>query len=72
VGVPQVVEDRFDPALLAAVQARGQPIRTRPATYPLMPRGIWGGIVISGTSPRLSGARTPFTDGRIEGIGHQN
>ena len=70
-GIPQVVEDRFDPALLAAVQARGQPLRARPATDPLMPRGIWGGIVISGTSPRLSEARTPFTDGRIEGIGHQ-
>jgi len=70
-GIPQVVEDRFDPALLAAVQARGQPLRPRSATDPLMPRGIWGGIVISGTSPRLSGARTPFTDGRIEGIGHK-
>lgn len=70
-GIPQVVEDRFDPVLLAAVQARGQPLRTRRATDPLMPRGIWGGIAISGASPRLSGARTPFTDGRIEGIGHK-
>jgi gamma-glutamyltranspeptidase / glutathione hydrolase len=67
-GIPQVVEDRFDPALLAAVEARGQPLRTRPVTDPLMPRGFWGGIVLSSTSPRLSGARTPLLDGQVKGI----
>ena len=66
--IPQLVEDRFDPAVLAAVEARGQRLAIRPAADPSAPRGHWGGIAISREPPCLAGARTPNLFGRVEGI----
>ena len=66
--IPQLVDDRFDPGVLAAVKARGQRLTIRPAADPSAPPGHWGGIAISREPPCLAGARTPNLFGRVEGI----
>jgi gamma-glutamyltranspeptidase / glutathione hydrolase len=66
--VPQSVDDRFDPALLHAVQDRGQPLSIRPIDHLdlALTRGFWGALSIHPDSPRLRGGRTPLSGGCVE------
>lgn len=62
----QAVDDRFDPALLDAVRALGQPVSPHPVDDRTLPRGYWAGIVTSADrTPRCRGARTPFGQGPV-------
>ncbi|GAA0606884.1 hypothetical protein GCM10010174_25000 [Kutzneria viridogrisea] len=63
--IPQVIEDRFDPEVVRRTEELGQRLSVRPITERTIPRGFWGGI---GIGDRLTGGRTPFSGGRIEGI----
>ncbi|WP_163508814.1 gamma-glutamyltransferase [Fodinicola acaciae] len=65
-GIPQVIEDRFDPDVLAAVEKRGLQLSVRPLDDATIPRGYWGGIGIA--DGLLTGARTPFVHGEVEGL----
>jgi gamma-glutamyltranspeptidase/glutathione hydrolase len=62
--IPQVIEDRFDPDILRRTEQLGQRLAIRPVTDRSIPRGFWGGISIGDT---LIGARTPASDGLVEG-----
>ncbi|TDP97786.1 gamma-glutamyltransferase [Labedaea rhizosphaerae] len=64
--VPQVIDDRFDPAVVRATEELGQALAPRPLSEPTMPRGFWGGIQL-GDGP-LVGGRTPFSGGTVEGL----
>jgi gamma-glutamyltranspeptidase / glutathione hydrolase len=65
----RAVDDRFDPALLDAVRARGQQITPHAIDAPTLSRGYWGGIAHNpGRTPRYHGARTPSSWGPIRGI----
>jgi gamma-glutamyltranspeptidase / glutathione hydrolase len=65
----RAVDDRFDPALLDAVRARGQQVTPRAIDDPTLPRGYWGGVAHNpGQTPRYHGARTPRGWGPIRGI----
>lgn len=62
----RAVDDRFDPALLDAVRARGQQLTPHAINDPTLPRGHWGAIAHHpGRTPRYHGARTPFGRGPI-------
>jgi len=63
---PQTIDDRFDPALLQAVQDRGQPLSIRPIDDLALPRGFWGALSVKPERPRLRGGRTPFSGGCVE------
>jgi gamma-glutamyltranspeptidase/glutathione hydrolase len=64
--LPQVVDDAFDPDVLAKAQSMGMELDARPIQDSSIPRGYWGGIALADTSPRLMGARTPFSAGEVE------
>ncbi|GAA1669731.1 hypothetical protein GCM10009765_19020 [Fodinicola feengrottensis] len=66
--IPQVVDDRFGPEVLAGVEKLGLKTSARSVDDPTVPRGYWGGIAISESAPRLTGARTPFLPGEVEGL----
>ncbi|MGH3832227.1 MAG: gamma-glutamyltransferase [Pseudonocardiaceae bacterium] len=66
--IPQVVEDRFDRALLDAVQTLGQPLSIRPLDDRTLPRGFWGALSLHVEPPRLRGGRTPYSGGFVESI----
>jgi len=66
--VPEIVDDTFDPQLLAAVEALGQRVSARGVDDPTVPRGYWGGVTIDAETGALRGGRTPFVHGRVEGI----
>lgn len=66
--LPQTVDDRFNPALLQAVQDRGQPLTIRPIDHPdlTLTRGSWGALSVNPESPRLRGGHTSLSGGRVE------
>ncbi|HVV76750.1 MAG TPA: gamma-glutamyltransferase [Mycobacteriales bacterium] len=66
--VPEVVDDTFDAALLAEVAQRGQPTVAKSVDDASVPRGYWGGISIDPDTGALAGGRTPFVNGRVEGL----
>jgi gamma-glutamyltranspeptidase/glutathione hydrolase len=68
--VPQVVEDRFDPEVVRRTEELGQSLSVRPLSDRTIPRGFWGGIDLGVNTPpgTLTGARTPFSGGTVEGI----
>jgi gamma-glutamyltranspeptidase/glutathione hydrolase len=66
--LPQTIDDRFDPALLQAVQDRGQPLSIRPINHLDLTRtrGFWGALSVNPEHPRLQGGRTPLSGGCVE------
>ncbi len=62
-----VAEGRFDPQLLDAVRAKGQPITALPTAQSGNWRGYWVGIHIDPESGRREGAGSPFFDGGAMG-----
>jgi gamma-glutamyltranspeptidase / glutathione hydrolase len=66
--LPQTIDDRFHPALLQAVQDRGQPLSIRPLVHLdlTMTRGFWGALSVNPESPRLRGGHTPLAGGGVE------
>jgi gamma-glutamyltranspeptidase/glutathione hydrolase len=64
--LPQTIDDRFDPALLQAVQDRGQPLSIRPIDDPTLPRGTWGALSLNPEHPRLRGGHTSLSGGCVE------
>jgi hypothetical protein len=68
--VPQVVEDRFDLEVVRRTEELGQSLAVRPESDRTIPRGFWGGIDLGVTTSdgTLTGGRTPFSGGTVEGI----